>query len=123
MKQLLLYTLISVILFGCAGFNYAMKNYSGVSVTHYEFDAMNWRVMDKPDEQRVMITKSISHAFGAGATKALTFASSNDVIGPEAEFYEATLSYLRSTGRDCKIDRSNLVLDGQWEFFYTCKTA
>jgi hypothetical protein len=41
-----------------------------------------------------------------------------NIIEIEAEFYDASLPYLASTGRDCEIDRSNLVLDGKWEFLY-----
>ena len=101
------------LLSGCSGMGYAMKNYSGTKADKFYSSGQKFRIFDKPAENRLMITPSFGSAmlqgatFGAGATA-------------EISYQQAAQAYLDSTGRDCEVGDMKLVVQPQWETFYTC---
>lgn len=114
----------AVTLPGCgAGVQYAIDEYSGISVVEYEvIDEDAYRIFDKPSANKLMITPSLGRAAGAGMLQGLTFggADAMDTLGPKPKFEAAALGYLASTGRKCRILDGYIVARPQWEFKYDC---
>ena len=124
----------------CQSVSYVMKSYGGVEVKSFSYlpegqeqfttgpdgqqidHARTYRVFDKPDEDRLMITPSFSAAAAAGSVQGLTLGLTNP-IGPEALFRNAALAYLKSTGRDCKAITTELVIKFQYEVKYDCSAS
>lgn len=111
--------LLAISLTGCAGMDYAMKNYTGVPITRFKYDNDTYRIFDKPAENRLMITSSLGAAAGAGAVKGFTLGLSGPMT-VESDFRRATKAYLDSTDRRCTILEGSLVVQPQWEFTYRC---
>lgn len=108
---------------GCAGVSYVMKEYSGISPKPFEIEGEDiYRVFDRPEANKLMITPSFGKAAGAGALQGLTFGGVDamDSIGPKPMFEHAALAYLKSTGRQCRVLDGYLVIRPQWEFKYDC---
>ena len=101
------------LLAGCSGMSYASKNYGGAMPNSFYHSDQKFRIFDKPTKNRLMITPSLGSAmlqgatFGAGATAEITY-------------QQAAQAYLDSTGRDCEVGDMKLVIQPQWETFYTC---
>jgi len=112
-----------VLVAGCSGLSYAMNNYSGVRPVSFNDGAKTWRVFDKPHEGRLMITSSIGDAMSGGAAKGFTFGLAGPVGGPEGNFERGAQSFLDASGRKCSITGGALVVEPQYEFFYTCGAA
>lgn len=105
--------IVLLLLSGCSGLSYALENYSGVDPLSFNYDEQYFRVFDKPAENRLMITPTV----GAAAVQGGTFGG---VKTPETVYQQATLAFLKSTGRDCRISTFALVAQPQWEAFYSC---
>ena len=110
MKKIVLAVLL---LSGCSGLNYAMENYQSVKPITFNYAEQQFRIFDKPTEGRLMITPSIGGAMASGATFGLAGTAQNT-------FKSAALAYLSSTGRNCNASEMMLVVEPQWETFYTC---
>lgn len=110
--------LFSLLIAGCAGMNYVLDNYSGVSPVEHVMVEDTYRIFDKPSQNRLMITPSLGSSVASGAAIGLFGAS--ETVGPKPVFSKAVLSYLKSTGRECKIIDGYVVLSPQWEFKYQC---
>lgn len=111
MKKLILVAVLAV--GGCAGMDYAMTHYTGVEVTKFTYKEQVFRVHDKPEENRLMITPSIGNSAAAGATFGLAST-------PETIFLAASAAYLKSDGRRCKPDTIALIVSPQFEVMYSC---
>jgi len=98
---------------GCSGMSYAVQNYQGISVERFTYASQKFRIFDKPAENRLMITPSIGAAMGQGATF-------GGAATAETTYQKAAQAYLDSTGRNCKAADMKLVVQPQWETFYTC---
>jgi hypothetical protein len=114
--------LLVVVLFasGCSGMSYALDNYSGVTPTRFNDGREDWRVFDKPHENRLMITPTLGDSAAGGAALGLTFGASGPVGGPEGNFQRGAQAWLDASGRKCRITNGALVVAPQYEFFYTC---
>lgn len=114
----------ALVMAGCGGgAQYAMKEYTGVEVKSFDVpDEDTYRVFDKPAENKLMITPSLSKAMGAGFAQGATFggADAMDMIGPKPMFEKAALGYFASTRRTCRIVDGYIVAKPQWEFKYHC---
>lgn len=120
MKQILAVVILGAALGGCAGANYAMQNYNGVPVQRVETAGDNWRIFDKPDEGRMMVTSSIGAAMAQGLGQGLLF-NAVDNTPPEPQFRQAARAYLDSTGREaCQITDAYLIVRPQFEVTYDC---
>lgn len=106
---------VTLALAGCSGMKYAMDNYSGVPVVNYHDDVSgnDFRVFDKPAENRMMITLSIGGALLQG-----TMGSAGTT--PEPIYENAAIGWLRSKGRYCTATKTFLVVEPQYEVDYDC---
>lgn len=104
---------LCIFLAGCAGFKEA-REYRDATVVRFMDSNDNWRIFDKPDEGRLMITTSLGRAAGLGLT--------NPIGGdfPKPEYQSAAAGWLVSTGRQCTITDGYLLVRPQWEFKYSC---
>jgi len=116
-------TALSLALTGCAGFNYAIKNYGGVH-TRY-FTASNgalYRIFDKPEESRLMITPSLQNSAIHGVVRDATFGLARP-MSADAPFRQAATEFLQSTGRTCSVVSIEVVFDPQSEVRYQCSST
>lgn len=104
----------------CGGLNYAMTNYSGVETVHFANNGKTYRVFDKPEEGRLMITPTIADAAAAGAIQGATLGISGNPLGPQGEFRIAADAFVKSKNKSCTVTDGALVVSTQYEFFYTC---
>ena len=105
---------------GCAGINYAIENYSDVDVKQFSYQETTFRIFDKPEENRLMITPNLGDTIGGSAVQGLTLGLSGPMGGPEGSFQAVTQAYLDQQGNGCKVTNGALVVQPQWEFFYEC---
>lgn len=111
---------LALLLAGCAGMEYAMEHYGSVPVKEFTDKADTWRIFDKPKEGRLMITPSVGAAMAGGVETGLTLGMRRGGA-KKAAFQKAALAYLKSTDRQCTIQKSYLVVNPQWEFKYSCQ--
>lgn len=104
---------------GCAGVSHAMQ-YAGTTIVRVETDDDVYRIYDKPDEGRLMITPSIGRAAADGFVRGGTIGIV-DSSSPKPFFRNAVEKHFARTGRtQCKITDGYVILHPQWEFTYTC---
>jgi hypothetical protein len=105
---------------GCAGVSYAIDEYSGVEVKNIQMPDDNYRVFDKPAQNKMMVTPSLGAAFAQGAGQGLLL-NAVDNTTPKPRFDAAALQYLENTGRQgCRIVDSYVVVKPQFEIKYDC---
>lgn len=104
----------------CGGLGYALENYTGVSVQRIEANGEIWRIFDKPEEERLMITPSIGRAAAVGAAQGATLGLSDGGRDSFQEFKAAAQAYLESRTSGCTVTTGALVVSPQYEFFYEC---
>jgi hypothetical protein len=107
---------------GCANVSYVMDHYRGVDIQQVETRYDTFRVFDKPSDGRLMITSSLSTAFGQGIAGGLSM-NLTVAAAPKPVYQEAAEKFLYERGRDCRIQDGYLVLQAQWEFLYECRGA
>lgn len=106
--------IVSACLSGCSGMNYAMKNYDVPSVDFRdEVQRESFQIYDKPGEHRLLITRTVGAAFVQGM-----FGTAGTMPGPVYE--QASISWLAQQGRACRVTRSFLVVEPEWEIQYDC---
>lgn len=104
----------------CSGAGYAIENYSGVDVQRIQVNGESWRIFDKPNENRLMITPSLGRAASVGAVQGATFGISDGGKDTMAEFEAAADAYVQSRKSKCRVTKGALVINPQYEFFYEC---
>ena len=99
---------------GCSGLNYALDNYSGIDPQRFEYGGQTFRIFDKPEDGRLMITPSLGRAFTQGATFGAAATA-------EASYANAAQAYLNSTDRRCSTSNVLLIVQPQYEVYYACR--
>lgn len=117
-KSVVLLGLLSVS--ACSGAGYAIENYAGVDVTRIEANGKIWRIFDKPNEKRLMITPSLGRAASVGAVQGATLGMSDGGKSSMNEFETVADAYIKSRNPSCEVTRGALVINPQYEFFYEC---
>jgi hypothetical protein len=101
------------LLAGCSGMSYAIENYQGTKPVQYSYSGKTFRIYDKPIDGRIMITPTIGAAMAQGATFGAAATA-------EMTYEKAAQAYLDSTNRVCTVGDMKLIVQPQWETFYTC---
>lgn len=107
---------------GCGNFGYIIKTYDSTA-TRSEFDYQDetYRIFDRKDLSKVMITPSLGASALHGAARGATFGGVN-IDDNQTLFTNVTTAYLakdRST-QLCKVLEGKLLITPQWEFVYLC---
>lgn len=113
--------LLALSLGGCAGMGYAMEHYTGIDPVPVAVEGDDiYRVFDKTDAGRMMVTSSLGNAFAQGAGRGM-FLGAVDTTPPKPLFERAALQYLQGTERGhCRITDGYLIVTPQYEFKYDC---
>lgn len=121
MRRLLAGLSVLALLAGCAGMDYAMKNYASVKPVSWASPTTknNYRIFDKPSEKRLMITLGYGGAMAQGFGSGLTLGAA-DTRTPEIVYQDAAIEWLKSTGRTCRATNTFLVIEPQYEVRYEC---
>lgn len=111
---------LSLTLSGCASVNYMMQEYQGVPVIEVRMPDDTYRIFDRPAQNKLMATSSLSSAAGQGFVRGLTLgAVPTDT--PKPLFEAASLQFLAESGRpNCRIVDAYLLARPQWEVKYDC---
>lgn len=105
---------------GCASVNYIVNEYQGVSVQEVKMSDDTYRVFDKPAQNKMMVTSSLSSAAGQGFARGLTFGAV-PTDPPKPLFEAAALQFLSENGRTgCRVIDAYLLARPQWEVKYDC---
>lgn len=112
---------------GCgAGVSYIMDEYRGTEVKSFAVGSVDdgnyedtYRIFDKPDKNKLMITPSLGAAAGIGMARGATFGGVNPEA-PKPVYERAALAYLTSTGRKCRALDTYMLVTPQWEVKYDC---
>ncbi|WP_425072541.1 hypothetical protein [Sagittula sp. S175] len=97
---------------------YILATYDKDSLKHYTIHDQSWRIFDNTDAGKMMITSSINQGVIEGSKRGLTYGLAKKKWREEAEFRPAAEAYLANKG--CKPTGGRLLLDGQYEFDYSC---
>lgn len=100
--------------------NYLKDEYQGVSIKEIAMPEDTYRIFDRPDHNKLMITPSLGAAMAQGFGEGLTL-NSADLNAPRPVFEHASLKYLTDSGRpNCKITDAYMLVKPQWEVKYDC---
>lgn len=108
---------LSIFMIGCAGLKEA-REYRDVTIVRFMDANDNWRVFDKPAENRLMITTSLGRAAELGITNGPLFGNGDF---PKSQYQDAAAGWLAGTGRQCTITDGYVLARPQWEFKYSCR--
>ncbi|MET4630458.1 hypothetical protein ABIB83_007510 [Bradyrhizobium sp. I1.8.5] len=111
---------LAVALAGCASINYIIDEYRGVEVRDVKMSDDTYRVFDKPAQNKMMVTSSLSSAAGQGFARGLTLGAA-PTEPPKPLFEAAALQFLTENGRPgCRVTDAYLLASPQWEVKYDC---
>lgn len=114
---------IALLLAGCSGMSYAISTYSKIDVKTVKMADDEYRIFDRPDLGKMMVTSSIGAAMGQGVGKGLLLMTV-DTTPPKPMFQAAARQWLDETGRtNCKITDGYLIISPQFEFTYECPST
>lgn len=113
---------VALLTTGCGNLGYIIKTYDATT-TRSEFDYQDetYRIFDRKDLSKVMITPSLGSSALNGAARGATFGGVN-IDDDQTRFTKVATAYLvkdRAT-QLCKILEGKLLLTPQWEFIYLC---
>jgi len=119
----LLTILTSLILAGCGNLGYIVRTYDSTTVrSDFDYQDETYRIFDRKDLGKVMITPSISSSAGHGFVRGATLGSVN-MDDDKTRFTKVATAYLEKDRATqlCNIQKSELLVTPQWEFVYLCK--
>lgn len=99
--------------------DYIKAEYTGVPVKLHTVAEEEYRIFDKPEANKLMITPSLARSAGIGAAYGATYGAADQSTFTKP-WSDAAESYLASTGRTCKILSTELLMRPQYEVKYDC---
>lgn len=105
---------------GCANLNYAMDEYGQTPMVLYEHRDKTYRLWDKPDQNKMMVSSNLGAAAGDGFMTGLTFGIVSAYPG-EPTMRSVAEGYLAGKQRKCTVAIGTLIQQPQWEFRYQCQ--
>lgn len=113
---------VALALGGCVSgpaIDYIKAEYTGVAVQLHTTPDDEYRIFDKPEANKLMITPSLAKASGIGVVQGATYGAVNQSHFTKP-WADAAASYLTSTGRTCRIVSTELLMNPQYEVKYDC---
>lgn len=87
---------------------------------HVKMPDDTYIIYEHPKRDRLMTAPSLARSFGEGFVGGATLGIVRPTT-PEQRHEAAARKYLDTTGRtNCRITRGYLLIDPQYEFFFTC---
>lgn len=114
---------VALTLGGCASgeaLQYVMREYQGVTVQTHVTPEDQYRIFDKPEQSRLMITPSLGKAAAGGLVAGSTLGLVDANASLTKPMTIAAESYLASTGRQCRVIATELLVKPQYEVKYDC---
>lgn len=113
----------ALIMTGC-GMGYMVSTYGAFSDAKWsdiDYDGETYRIFDRKDLSKVMVTASLGSAALNGAARGATFGGVN-IDDDQPRYTKATLAYLAKdrSSQSCKVLDGKLLVTPQWEFVYLC---
>jgi hypothetical protein len=99
--------------------DYMKAEYTGVPVKLHTTAVDEYRIFDKPEAGKLMITPSLAAATGMGVVHGATYGAV-DQSHFTKPWSDAAADYLASTGRTCRIVSTELLARPQYEVKYDC---
>lgn len=118
----LMIIVMALSLCGCAAVKETVKAFDNSSIRKFDVKGVDtFRITDDPKERQVVIRTSPFRIASAELNDIFTFGLTHYDV-PEALMKSTALSYLKSTGRHCNIDREKELSRMRWEFRYECQS-
>jgi hypothetical protein len=116
----ILWLVLLAFLTACSGTSYVLEEYSSVTVDHMPMPDDTYRIYDKPQQGKMMVTSSLGASFAQGAGQGLLM-NAVDNTPPKPRFDAAALAYLEKSGRrGCRVVESYILIKPQFEVKYEC---
>ena len=109
-----------VLVTACSGLSYVIENYSSVEMQQFTYADETWRIFDKPNENKLMITPSMGSAMAGGAKTGLTLGLAGNQGDPENRFRTAAMMFVKQKEGSCVIIEGKLLINPQYEYTYKC---
>lgn len=124
LKKIILPVLAAAALSGCGSFGYMASTYgafSSVERSDFDYQDESYRIFDRKDLSKVMITASLGSALLNGAARGATFGGVN-IDDDQSRYTSVASAYLAKdrSAQLCKVLDGKLLVTPQWEFVYLC---
>lgn len=126
MKLFSMLAAATLTLAGCGGMATAISEYGSVKPVAFAHGGSTWRVYDKPDDGRLMITPTIANSAASGVIGGATLGVAGDPLTgrsagiPQNSFSAAATAWIKQHGASCRVTQGEVLVTPQWEFRYTC---
>ncbi|MFK4825143.1 hypothetical protein ACI0FM_10190 [Paenochrobactrum sp. BZR 588] len=123
MSKLAGFSLVLVLVSGCAGVDYTQKNYAGLPAIDYKTDdGRSYRIVENREQKKILIGPSIDPSASRGFVKGLALGSGIDPVSPVV-VRDAAEAYLNSSNRRCESRDVTMIVDPYYEVRYICGFA
>lgn len=112
--------IVALTLVACSAPQHIGDEYRNVPRTTFAFEGNTYRIFDKPNASKLVVTPSVANAMSDQLIRKVTFGAYGNAA-PKASMESAVAAYLTSNGRKCTTDSATLVRKPQWEFAYSCE--
>lgn len=107
---------------GCGTLGYIVDTYDSRSVKgDFEYQDATYRIFDRKDLSKVMVTPSIGSSMGNGFVRGSTLGAVN-LHDDITRFTSVASAYLAKDRANqlCKVIDGKMLISPQWEFIYLC---
>jgi hypothetical protein len=124
LKKLILSILVSLLMTGCGTMGYMVSTYGAMSDavwSDFDYQDATYRIFDRKDLSKIMVTASLGDAALHGAARGATFGGVN-IDDDQPRYTSATSAYLAKDrpSQVCRVTNGKLLVTPQWEFVYLC---
>jgi hypothetical protein len=127
MKKLVLITILALVTLtqsACGTMGHIVSTYgafSNVERSEFDYQGETYRMFDRKDLSKVMITPSLGTAAANGFVRGATLYSVN-LDNDEARYKSVAVAFLAKERMQeiCSVTESKLLITPQWEFVYLC---
>lgn len=124
MKKLFLLCFIAITQTACGNLGYILKTYDETTIkSDFDYQGEEYRIFDRKDLNKVMITPSLGSAASSGFVQGATFG----IVKPENDerrYHNVAEKYLAKDrpSQLCNVNEGRLLVNPQWEFVYLCSS-
>jgi hypothetical protein len=112
--------ILALTLAACSAPQIIGDEYRNVPRTTFAHKGNTYRIFDKPNAGKLVVTPTVANAMSDSLLRKVTFGTYGNAV-PKSSMETAVAAYLTSGGRRCAATSATLVHKPQWEFAYTCE--